>query len=242
MKPFTRIKNIKGHEYLYEITPYYDSGTKKVKQKSKYLGKNVDGKPIKVRSQIKPLISTPKKVLSYGEFLPLFKIIEDLKLDRILSKVLPEQHVWATLSVAMNYIIKPLASVHIKSWYEGTVLSVNHPDIPISSQSLSNLFELIGNDATHIDFTHHLIQRTSTSSTLVYNITSISSYSQIINLLENGYNRDEFTLPRINLSIIIDRELGIPIMYDLYTRSIVDVSTLKNTLTKIQAQGIQNYT
>ncbi|HUS75333.1 MAG TPA: IS1634 family transposase, partial [Methanothrix sp.] len=51
MKSFTRIKNINGQEYLYEITPYYDKEKKQTRQKSKYLGKNVNGVPVKIRSQ-----------------------------------------------------------------------------------------------------------------------------------------------------------------------------------------------
>jgi len=62
MKSFTRIKNISGLEYIYEITPYYDKEKKKIRQKSKYLGKNVDGVPVKVRSQGK----IPKKVCNYS--------------------------------------------------------------------------------------------------------------------------------------------------------------------------------
>ena len=41
----------------------------------------------------------------------------------------------------------------------------------------------------------------------------------------------------MNLSLIVDEELGIPLMYDVYPGSIVDVSTLKNTIKKIDAQG-----
>ena len=51
MKKFRRIKVIGGIEYFYEITPYYDLKTKTVKQKSRYLGKNVNGKPVKVREK-----------------------------------------------------------------------------------------------------------------------------------------------------------------------------------------------
>lgn len=51
MKPFQRIKKINGNEYLYEITPYYDPVKKIIRQKSKYLGKNVNGVPFKVHSQ-----------------------------------------------------------------------------------------------------------------------------------------------------------------------------------------------
>jgi len=78
MKSFTRIKSISDIEYIYEITPYYDKEKKKNRQKSKYLGKNVNGVPVKVRSQGK----IPNKVLSHGEFVPLKKITEDLSLGQ----------------------------------------------------------------------------------------------------------------------------------------------------------------
>ena len=48
MKPFTRIKLIKGIEYVYEITPYYDPELKKTRQKSRYMGKYVEGRPVRV--------------------------------------------------------------------------------------------------------------------------------------------------------------------------------------------------
>jgi transposase len=99
----------------------------------------------------------------------------------------------------------------------------------------------IGESTANLEFAHGLIQRISTCSTLVYDITSLSSYSQNISLLEYGYNRDGLDLPQINLSLIVDKDLGIPVMYDLYPGSISDVTTLTNTVKKIKAQGVQNY-
>jgi hypothetical protein len=93
MKSFIRIKKINGLEYLYEITPYYDKEKKQIRQKSKYLGKNVNGVPVKVRAKDQ----IPRKVLSHGEFVPLKKITEDLKLERILSGVLLDKEVWPVL-------------------------------------------------------------------------------------------------------------------------------------------------
>jgi hypothetical protein len=90
MKSFTRIKKINGQEYLYEITPYYDKEKKQIRQKSKYLGKNVNGVPVKVRSQDQ----MPRKVLSHGEFVPLKKIADELKLEKVLSDVLPVKEIW----------------------------------------------------------------------------------------------------------------------------------------------------
>jgi transposase len=41
---------------------------------------------------------------------------------------------------------------------------------------------------------------------------------------------------------LVDKDLGIPLMYDVYPGSIVDVSTLKNTIKKIKSQGVRDYT
>src|SRR5512136_395634 len=102
MRSFTRVKKINGQEYLYEITPYYDREKKQIRQKSKYLGKNVNGVPIRVRSQDQ----IPKKVVSHGEFIPLLKIVGDLELEKILSGVLPSKDVWPALILAMNCVIR----------------------------------------------------------------------------------------------------------------------------------------
>ena len=238
MKSFTRIKKINGQEYLYEITPYYDKEKKQIRQKSKYLGKNVNGVPVKVRSQDQ----IPKKVLSHGEFVPLKKIVEELKLEKVLSDVLPSKEVWPVLTLAMNYATRPRSLTHIQSWYEGTVISEDHPELPLSSQSLSRMLSRIGEGTANLEFSCGFIHQISTCSTLVYDITSLSSYSQNISLLEYGYNRDGLDLPQINLSLIVDKDLGIPVMYDLYPGSIADVSTLKNTVKKMKAQGVKNYT
>ena len=238
MKSFTRIKVINGQEYLYEITHYYDKGKRQIRQKSKYLGKNLNGVFVKVRFKDQ----VPKKVLSHGEFVPLIKISKDLNLEQILLETLPANEVWPVLSLAMNYVIRPRALNHIQSWHEGTILAQDHPDIPLSSQSLSRILSHIGEGSINLDFSRALIQRTSTTHTLIYDITSLSSYSQNINLLEYGYNRDGLDLPQVNLSLIVDKDLGIPLMYDVYPGSIVDVSTLKNTIKKIKSQGVRDYT
>jgi len=238
MKSFTRVKVINGQEYLYEITPYYDKEKKQIRQRSKYLGKNLNGVPVKVRSKDQ----VPKKVLSHGEFVPLMKISEDLNLEQILLETLPANEVRPVLSLAMNYVIRPRALNHIQSWYEGTILAQDHPDIPLSSQSLSRILSRIGEGTMNLDLSRALIQRTPTTHTLIYDITSLSSYSQNINLLEYGYNRDGLDLPQVNLSLIVDKDLSIPLMYDVYPGSIVDVSTLKNTIKKIKSQGVRDYT
>lgn len=236
MRSFIRVKKINGIEYLYEITPYYDPKTKRIRHRSKYLGKNVGGKAVKVR--VKP----PRMSYSYGEFLPLLDIIKDLKLAEILSQHLTEKEVKVILTLAQNRILQPLALYHIASWYEGTILSRVYGHLPLSSQSLSNLLNQIGESDLHLRFSQSLIQNLSTKATLIYDVTSLSSYSALINLLEYGYNRDNLHVPQVNLSVVLDKARCIPVMYEVYPGSVVDVTTLQNTLAKVRNLGIQEVT
>ncbi len=52
MKSTLRIKKINGIEYWYEDIPYYDTEKKQIRHRSKYLGKNVNGKPVRVRDAV----------------------------------------------------------------------------------------------------------------------------------------------------------------------------------------------
>ena len=49
MRTVVRTKTINGTDYLYEITYYYDKVSKRTRQHSRYLGKAVDGQPVRVR-------------------------------------------------------------------------------------------------------------------------------------------------------------------------------------------------
>ena len=60
--------------------------------------------------------------------------------------------------------------------------------------------------------------------------TSISSYSNNIDYVEWGYNRDKESLPQINLGISSCNKTSLPITYSIYPGSICDVSTLKNAI------------
>ena len=79
-------------------------------------------------------------------------------------------------------------------------------------------------------------------SPLLYDITSLSSSSKLIDLLEYGYNRDGPALPQLNLGLVAHGEKGIPLFFDVYPGSIVDVSTLRNTIRKINAFGLKDPT
>jgi len=105
---------------------------------------------------------------------------------------------------------------NVGAWYEGTSLALDSPAVRISSQRISEFLARIGEHDIPDRFITKLLEGTGTRSTLIYDITSLSSYSQFINLLEYGYNREGGSLPQINLSLVLDKDKGIPVMYDIY--------------------------
>jgi len=250
MKPTRRIKVKNGIEYWYEETPYYDKEKKQIRHRSKYLGRNVDGQPVRMRSAPAEVREKTKKKtepaaikssFDYGSIFVLQSILEDLNLDSYLKDLLRPADMFMVRALAFNRIIRPTAMKNAESWYEGTSLALDSPQIDLSSQRVSELLCRLGESNIPDRFMSQLIEGTGTKSTLIYDITSLSSYSQLINLLEYGYNRDGEDLPQINLSLVLDKDKGIPVMYDIFPGSISDVSTLSGTLKKIRAHGIQNY-
>lgn len=247
MMPTRRIKKINGIEYWYEDIPYYDKEKKQIRHKSKYLGRNVNGEPVRVRDAlnsnegISPS-SKPLKAYNYGELLPLQWITDELKLGEYLGYLFNEKERNMILSMVFNRIARPTSMYNLKTWYESSILSLEWPELPLKSQNISNLLSKVGDSDIPSEFMGRMFRNLGTKSTLVYDLTSFSSYSHMMNLLEYGYNRDGFDLPQINLSMIVDKEKGIPVMYDIYPGSVVDVTTLKNTIKKINAYGVKDYT
>jgi transposase len=65
---------------------------------------------------------------------------------------------------------------------------------------------------------------------LALDITSVSSYSELIDEVEWGYNRDGEKLPQVNLCMLLGEQSRLPVFQSLYNGSIKDVSTLKSAL------------
>ena len=137
MKTTTRVKKINGHEYLYEITYYYDKETRRTRQKSRYLGKNVDGEPVRVREKAK----NPERVYSYGEFIPYLQAVKSLHIQEILGAHLTDHEVRLFLTLLYAGIHHPDALHSPASWYDGTVLPRIFSGLKITTQSISRLLK-----------------------------------------------------------------------------------------------------
>jgi len=237
MKTHTKIKTVNGHDYAYEITYYYDKATKRSRQRSRYLGKVVNGEIVRVREGGK----LPLHALSYGEFLPLVAIAEALALPKALVAHLPDDKAQAALALAVGRVARPLACANVASWVEGTVLPELYPQAHFSSQYLSKLLAELGKSDVPYRVAGEIARAAGPDAKLVYDITSLSSRAKGISYLEWGYSRDGADLPQVNLSLVVDKGLGIPVAYDIAPGSVVDVTTLRETLSRLEGMGVSGY-
>ena len=246
MKSTARIKLINGKEYWYEDIPYYDKEKKQIRHKSKYLGKNIEGQPVRVRD--KEMIpveltasSAPKAAYTHGNLIPLEKIVQELGIYQGLEHFLNEIEIETLLALAYNRVVRPTAMNNVQTWYEGSSLWLKNPKLPLSSQRISELLALIGRSNIPEHFMNQFAASIEPEATLLYDITSLSSSSKLIELLEYGYNRDNDGLPQINLSLVVDKVRGIPIRYDIYSGSIADITTLTNTIQRLKQAGTDQF-
>ena len=241
-----RIKKINGIEYWYEDTPYYDKEKKQIRHKSKYLGKNIDGQPVKVRSSdmipARMVVSSaPKSAYNHGNLLPLQSITQELSIQATLEEFLSETETDTLLTLVYNRILRPTAMTNVQVWYEGSSLWLNNNKLPLSIQRISEFLANLGQKDIPEKFMRRFAAQIEPNATLLYDITSLSSTSKLLECLKYEYNQDNDGLPQINFSLVVDKEKGIPVRYDVYPGSIADITTLKNTIIRLKDAGSEQF-
>jgi len=113
----------------------------------------------------------------------------------------------------------------------------------LSSSSVSRLCAELGeNDCARNRFFEMWIKACDTPTSLIHDTTSISTYSQLLEDAEWGYNRDGDRLPQINIALVVSRETRLPLWFRPIPGSIPDVSTLKLTCQTLEALGLTEFT
>ena len=110
--------------------------------------------------------------------------LNDLQIDAHLGELGDEMDKDMLITLSINHIVRPTAMHNIKTWYEGSALSLEYPQLPVTSKSISELLKRIGDSGIASIFMGKMTQQLDTKSTLMYDITSLSNYSKLIDIFE----------------------------------------------------------
>ena len=234
---FTSEQKIGKYTYVYEAESYWDKEKKQPRQRRVYLGKR-DPKTGEIVPTQKT--KTVRSVKDYGNVYFLDKLSEQVGLKECLKETYPD--LWQEIITCAFFEISEAKPLYLcNPWLE---LTYNEQLCSsLTSQRISELLRDIGEASRdRIDFFRLWVNMQRETNCIFYDITSLSSYSKTIDLVEWGYNRDKEKLPQINLGVIYGEPLSLPLFYSIYPGSIPDVSTLRNTLTLTAHMGLKGVT
>lgn len=221
-----------GVVYVCEATAVWDKTEKQARNKQVCIGK-IDPKtgefiPSKRLDPVQAAIRYPKitaKAEIIGPSLILNKITKEIKLDKTLKSCFPDIH-QQILCLAYYLVLRGNPLSHCKNWsasYE------NPYGKELASQRISEILASIDTDKQS-RFFRKWNEIMDENDYICYDITSVSSYSQMNEYVRYGYNRDGENLKQINLAVLFGQNNFLPMFYRRLPGSINDVSTLNNTI------------
>ncbi len=129
----------------------------------------------------------------------------------------------------------------MQSWAADQPLPFEIMKADFSSPALSILMAELGRDlGRRDDFNRQWVKALGNPQSLVYDLTSTSTYSSHP-LAEWGYNRDNEKLPQLNLALVADAVTGLPLILRPLPGSISDTRTLKLTSDILKSYGLNKF-
>ena len=141
----------------------------------------------------------------------------------------------AILSVAYYLIIEDSNPLSRFSRWSATHAHPFGEDIP--SQRSSELFASIG-EAERMEFFRLQARRRTDDEYWAFDSTSISSYSETLEQVRWGKNKDSDPLPQINLALLFGEKSNLPFYYRKIPGNVPDVKAVVNLLKEARILGI----
>lgn len=234
-----------GVAYVYEYTSYWDKEKKQGRNKQVCIGKidPVSGETIPSKRLVAtqspqqvaaqdPTITASAQVV--GPSLVLSSLNESLGLDKLLKSCFPQTY--QQILMMSYYLLAeggPLS--HCSTWCKSHAPSLAPS---LSSQRISEILTSITTDQKQT-FLNRWMKKILENDYLCYDITSVSSYSQINEYIKYGYNRDKEALPQLNLAVLFGQNGQLPVYFQRLPGNITDVTTVHNMLKTFKALGIK---
>ena len=229
-----------GVTYVYESVSYWDKEKKQPRNKKICIGRlDSNGtfipSPRLMPEQAAvrdPVVTASAEII--GSSIILDAITDRLGLGNILKSSFPNEH---QQILAMAYYLTfqggPLS--YCGTWCK----SRGHPiGESLTSQRISEILCSISTDGKQTFLTKWM-NKIFEDDYLCYDITSISSYSELNEYIKYGHNRDGDKLPQLNIAMLFGQKGRLPLYFQRMPGNVTDVTTLHNLLKTFKALEVQ---
>ena len=226
-----------GVTYVYDVVSVWHKELGQARNKQVCVGKLdpvtgefVPSKRLDPRQAVvrDPAVTASAQVV--GPAVVLDEFSKRTGLEKMLKSCFPDTH-RQILAMANYLAIEGGALSHCESWAKS-----HEPALAASltSQRISEILSSIGTDGKQT-FLAKWINNILENDYICYDITSVSSYSELNEFIKWGYNRDKEKLPQLNLAMLFGQKAALPVYYHRVPGNISDVSTLRNLVQTFKA-------
>jgi hypothetical protein len=217
-----RIKAKNGTTYAYEDYSYWDKERGYSTHKRRSIGKVLedgtiaynkyylsreedravekelpDETVVEERSEESPVVGDGPEVsytIRVGQKMVLDKVCEGTSVRRSLLDAFSVEDTDSILALAYYTVCRGKAFCHSEDWLEAR----GYADLGLTSQRISELLASISDDRQNAFFKSWMA-RQGRGDSMLFDITSVSTYGKGNPYAERGYNRDHENLEQVNL-------------------------------------------
>lgn len=236
-------KNPNGTLYVYRIIRAYRNSNGKPTSDEVAIGKKdmksgmlvPNARYFDYYHNDEPMQNPPLAAKDYGNCKALELIADKIGLTAIVAETFPES--WQELITCSMYMAcEGNVMMYINDWCDMTETPFG---ATIDQRRCGELFTSISYDAM-TEFFKEWIKVRSEQEYIAYDVTSISTSAQDIDIAEWGHNRDDDNMQQINLGMYYGESSKIPVYYNVYNGSIPDKSCLSFMSENAKSLGICN--
>ena len=172
-----------------------------------------------------------------GQKMVLDKVCQEVALRSVLQKAFSKADADSILALAYYVVCQGKAFSRSEDW----LINRGYSKLGLTSQRISDLLASISDDRVNVFF-KEWIARQLKGDSMLFDITSVSTYGRSNIYAERGYNRDHENLEQINLSLLTSVGSSLPIWYCMTPGSMSDVAVLEFVLKMLDKLGIEKFT
>ena len=224
------VKKLGNSFYVYRSTTYWDKQLKKVRKRSRYLGK-LDELEGFIEGRKRETVATVKTVWQYGNAVLLNRVLDNLAPSLKKGFGGYWQDIYALALVRTQGYV-PLKRVRV-SWEK--LYDVNETSPNLEPKNLSRVLKKVGMNrkGQNVVFDHLSIN----GDELVYDLSSFFTQSDEIHIAEKGYNKGKIQLKQINLALLCSVDSGLPTMIRVLPGSVRDIASLYASIEEMGVKG-----
>lgn len=231
-----------GVTYIYESHSFWDKEKKQARNKQVCVGKLdpsgsfIPSKRLKPEQAAArdPVVTASAEIV--GPSIVLDTITERLGLGALLKSCFPTSHS-QILTMAYYLVSRGGALCHCGLWCRNHA----HPfGEVLIDQRISEILPSIMTDNKQTFLTRWM-KKGLEDDYLCYDITSVSSYSELNEYIKYGHNRDNEKLPQLNLAMLFGQKSELPMYFQRMPGNISDVTTLNNLLETFKALELKPF-